>query len=103
MMKTEMNKDFVKAAPNISNVLIENDRVRVLETVFKPGDAAKMHHHPDHVVYILKGGRLRLTSDGKTDDLDLKAGAAQFFAATDHEAANIGNSVIDMIVVELKK
>ena len=31
-----------------------------------------MHHHPDHVVYVLEGGKMKLTSEGKTDVLDLK-------------------------------
>jgi beta-alanine degradation protein BauB len=102
MMKTEM-KDSMAAASNVYKVVNENDRVRVLEVVFKPGDVAKMHHHPDHVVYVLKGGRLKLTAEGKTDQLDLKTGSAIFLPAQDHEAVNIGDSTVDLIVMELKK
>jgi quercetin dioxygenase-like cupin family protein len=43
-MKKEM--DPLVAASNVYTCLNENDRVRVLEVVFKPGDVAKMHHHP---------------------------------------------------------
>jgi hypothetical protein len=32
----------------------------------------------------------------------LKEGSAVFMEAQDHEATNIGDSVVDMIVVELK-
>jgi len=77
--------------------------VRVLKVTFKPGDAAKMHHHPQHVVYVLKGGKLKLTSEGKTQELDLKEGSAVFLDAQNHEATNIGNTMIDLLVVELKK
>jgi quercetin dioxygenase-like cupin family protein len=38
----------------------------VLEVVSKPGEVAKMHHHPDHVLYVLKGGKASLTSGDKT-------------------------------------
>ena len=102
-MKTEMNKNPSAAAPNMNTVLNENEKVRVLEVVFKPGDTTPMHHHPDHVVYALKGGRLRVTSEGKTQEMELQTGSATFFTAQDHIAANIGNTEIDLIVVELKK
>lgn len=95
--------DPIITASNVYKFLNENDRVRVLQVIFKPGDIAKMHHHPEHVVYVLSGGRMRMTSDGKTDDLDLKAGSVVFLKAQNHEAKNIGTSTIDLIVLELKK
>jgi beta-alanine degradation protein BauB len=103
MMKTESIMDPIITASNVYKFLNENDRVRVLQVIFKPGDIAKMHNHPEHVVYVLSGGRMRMTSDGKTDDLDLKAGSVVFLKAQNHEAKNIGTSTIDLIVLELKK
>ena len=100
-MKEEM--DAMKAASNVYKFLNENDRVRVLEVVFKPGDVAKMHHHPDHVAYAVKGGKLSLLSEGKTQDMDIKTGSVMFLDAQNHEAKNIGNTTIDLIVMELKK
>ena len=76
--------------------------MRVLKVTFKQGATAKMHHHPQHMVYVLKGGKLKLTSEGKSQDLDLKEGSAVFLDAQNHEATNIGKSVIDLLVVELK-
>lgn len=55
--------------------------VRVLQVVSKPGDVAKMHHHPDHVVYAVKGGKAALTSGGKTQEMELKIGSAIFLEA----------------------
>jgi beta-alanine degradation protein BauB len=97
------NIDPLKAANNVYTPVMENDRVRVLKVVFKPGDKAVTHHHPDHVIYVLKGGKMQLTSEGKTDTLDLQTGQAVFLNAQNHEAINLGNSEIDLIVVELKK
>jgi len=95
--------DPMKVASNVYKFLNENDRVRVLEVYFKPRDVAKMHHHPEHVVYVVKGGKLRLTSEGKTQDMDLTAGSVIFLNEQNHEAANVGSSDIDLIVFELKK
>jgi quercetin dioxygenase-like cupin family protein len=100
-MKKEM--DPMVAASNVYKLLDENDKVRVLQVVFKPGDAAKMHHHPEHVVYALKGGKLSLTSKGKTQEMDIKPGSVMFLEEQDHEAKNVGNTTLDLLVIELKK
>jgi len=100
---TEMKSDPLDVASNVYKLKMENDRVRVFDVTFKIGDKAVMHHHPDHVVYVLEGGKMKLTSEGKTDILDLKDGDAMFLNAQSHEAENIGQSTLELLVVELKK
>jgi beta-alanine degradation protein BauB len=101
LVKEEM--DPLVAASNVYTVINENDRIRVLEAVFKPGDVAKMHHHPEHVVYAKNGGKLNFLSGGKTQDMEIKTGSVIFLEAQHHEAKNVGNTTIDLIVTELKK
>ena len=72
---------------------MENDRGRVFDATFDRAKAA-MHHHPDHVVHVIEGGKLKLTSDGKTDVLDLKTGDTVFLNAQTHEAVNIGETIL---------
>ncbi len=98
-----MNLDPMDSASNVYKLLNENETFRVLEVVFKPGDTAKMHHHPEHAVYAVKGGKLRLTSEGKTDDIEIKEGSVIFLKAQNHEATNIGDTTVELIVVENKK
>lgn len=100
-----MDKDLdpLMSASNVYEFVNESNRMRILKVTFKPGDTAKMHHHPEHMAYVLKGGKLRLTSEGKTQDVDLKDGSAVFLEEQNHEATNIGNTVIDLIVVEIKQ
>ena len=52
--------DVLKVAANVAKPKLENDRVRVLGGTFKPGDVAKMHHHPDHVMYVIKGWKIQI-------------------------------------------
>lgn len=95
--------DAMQAASNVYTRLMENDKVRVLKVVFKPGDKAAMHHHPDHVVYVVKGGKLTLTfPSGEPQSLDLGAGQAVFLDAQSHEATNVGNTEVELVVVEIK-
>ena len=89
-------------ASNVYKVLNENERMRVVKVTFKLGETAKMHHHPQHMIYVLKGGKLTLTSGGKAQAIDLKEGSVIFMEAQDHEATNIGDSVVELLVVELK-
>jgi quercetin dioxygenase-like cupin family protein len=101
-----MNENILNpldVANNVYKFKMENEHVRVLTVTFQPGDKAVMHSHPDHVVYVLEGGKMKLTSQGKTDIFDLVAGDTMFLKAQSHEAENIGQTTLDLLVVELKK
>jgi len=99
----DQDLDPLMSASNVCEFVNESNRMRVLKVTFKPGDTAKMHHHPEHMAYVLKGRKLRLTSEGKTQELDLKEGSAVFLEEQNHQATNIGNATIDLLVVELKQ
>ena len=95
--------DAMQAASNVYEKLLESDRVRVLKAVFRPGDKAAMHHHPDHSVYAVRGGRLHFSyPSGKEEDIDVGSGQAIFLEAQTHEATNISDSEIELVVTELK-
>lgn len=47
--------DAMEAAPDVHEVLLDNDRVRVLAYDVEPGDRAELHSHPDSVIYHLDG------------------------------------------------
>jgi beta-alanine degradation protein BauB len=99
-----MAQDPLKVGPNIYKKILENERVRMLEVTFAPGDSIGMHSHPDHAVYAITGGKLRVTtSDGKTQVADLKAGDPIWFPAIIHGAKNIGATKLKLVVVELKE
>jgi quercetin dioxygenase-like cupin family protein len=91
-------------AGNVYKVLLENERVRVFDVHFKPGAKAVMHWHPDHVGYVINGGKLKLKmGDGSTSELELPTGEAVFLESQSHEAVNVGNGDVHAIVVELLK
>jgi quercetin dioxygenase-like cupin family protein len=96
--------DALQAASNVSKLLMENDRVRVFDARFKPGEKAALHSHPDHVVYVINGGKLKLTpSNGEPQELDIKAGQVLWMDATSHTAENLGKTDVHFLVVELKE
>jgi len=103
LLKMDKSKDLTKVASEASKVLFENERVRVMEAIFKPGESIPTHHHPDHVVYVVKGGRLKVTSEGKPREVDFKEGSVMFLNAQDHEGINDGDTTVELIITELKK
>jgi hypothetical protein len=49
--------DAVTAAPENHKILLENDKVRVLEVVLKPGERENIHHHRwPSVLYVQEAG-----------------------------------------------
>jgi quercetin dioxygenase-like cupin family protein len=96
------NNDPLVAAKNVYKLVMENQKVRVLDVNFRVGDKALMHHHPDHVIYVLKGGKMRIKTEKQADTLDLTEGQAVFLEAQNHEAENIGKTDVHLLVVELK-
>lgn len=95
--------DATEVAPNLYRVLLENDRVRVLEYRGQPGAKAAMHSYPALVAYALRAAKVKFTSpSGETTDADLENGQALFFDATDHATENVGTSEAHIVLVELK-
>ena len=98
-----MPGDAVTVAPHAYRVVLENDRVRVLEFRGRPGDKTDMHSHPSQVVVAIRGGRFRLTSpDSQTMEVQLQAGQAMYLDAVDHAAEVLGAGEVHVLLVELK-
>ena len=96
--------DALHAAPNVTKLIMENNRVRLFDVWFKPGEKATMHKHPDHVMYLLNDGKLKMTTqEGKTQEVDLKAGQAIWMDAISHTVENLGKTGVHFLVVELKE
>ncbi len=99
-------QDAAKVEPRSYRVVLENEKVRVLEYVARPGlgvCGAGKHSHPDHVTVVLTPAKTKVTrEDGTSFVLDLKAGDTFWEPAATHMAENIGGSGTRMILVEIK-
>ena len=93
-----------EAAPNVYTQLFDNERVRVSEIKFNPGDKAAMHTHPyPHAIYILEGGQLTLTHpDGTQAVVDAKQGEVLWMDVETHESVNTGATVVRATITEIK-
>ena len=90
--------------PRGHRILLENDRVRVLEVRIKPGESSGMHSHPKCVVYQLSPARVRFTlPDGTSRIADSKVGDVIWSEGGWHEVENVGTTDDLGIIVELKR
>src|SRR5262249_34987770 len=97
-------QDPVKVAAKQCKVAFENDYVRVLSWSTAPHEKTAMHDHPAMVSISLSGGKTRFTSsDGKTREVETKAGQATWSDPEKHSSEELSGKASGIIQVELKK
>jgi quercetin dioxygenase-like cupin family protein len=74
----------------------------VLRFAPSKGDKTPIHSHPETVVYVIKGGKIRLISaDGTSTITELKSGEATLRPPVTHSDEALDD--LEVILVELKK
>jgi hypothetical protein len=108
-MAQEKGKDAKAAATKkgepVVKVFLDNDKVRVFQVTYRPGDASPSVERPLRVIRVLKGGTLTLIyPDGKREKLAWKTGEVKVREATPaYSPKNEGQSNIVLYVVYVKK
>ena len=98
---------IAKSENESSKVVLENDKVKVTEFLSLPGGGAcgkGKHSHKERLVIAITDASIQLTTeDGKTQNLDLKAGTAFWGAAETHTVVNSSTKEVKFYAVEVKK
>ncbi len=98
-----LGQDALSVGDENMRLRLENDRVRVLERTLRPGEREKEHSHPSYLIIVVKGGKIRdHGADRKVAEVDIKAGDVLYREPKTHWSENVGETDIDVIVVELK-
>ncbi len=98
-----MGQDPLTAAGHMYKQKFENEKVRVLEVTFKPGQSIPWHSHPDHMGYAITRGTLTIyRPSGNSQTAKLKAGDVLWIPAEKHRAKNVGKTTLRVLIVELK-
>jgi hypothetical protein len=92
-----------KSGKATGKIIVNHERVRVLEAYYRPGDTAPSAPRPFRVVRALKGGTLEVTSpDGKRDKLVWADGETKLLGPDVFAVRNVGNSDVHLYAVEVK-
>jgi hypothetical protein len=99
------DKKGEKASVRAQKVLVDNDRVRASESVFKPGEANPMEPRGYRVTRVLKGSTTieRTHKDGKVEKIEWKEGGVYVSPADNASSKNIGKSAVTIYTVAIKK
>ena len=93
------------ASPDIYKVIAENDKYRVIEVTWQPGQRDKMHSHPDSAVYYPMDCTLRgFGGNGELIGQRLaRAGTAVVqIPIPAHSVENAGTTVCKLVMFEPK-
>ncbi len=94
--------DPVTADPTHFKVLLDNERVRVLDFTAGPGEKIAMHWHPDYITYNISGGKTTFSyPKGKPVENVAKAGDVAWHKSETHGSA-IGDAGAHVLLVEIK-
>jgi len=100
---TDTSRDPVVTDGDKYKVVIENERVRVLEYRDSPGQRTSAHYHPDYVLCALSSFRRKLTlSGGREAVVDVKTGQVVWGNGQSHIGENVGDTDTHVLIVELK-
>ena len=104
--------DAMTAAPNHHSVLLENDRVRVLDTRLGPGEQTPVHAHEwPGALYVLSWSDFirydaddNAIVDSRALGMNPAIGTTLWSAPlAPHYVRNVGTDVLHVIAVELKE
>ena len=99
-------QDPVRSDPRSFRVVLENERVRVLEYRSGPGLGVcgqGVHYHPERVTVTLTEAKARITNaEGRTVVRELPAGQVFYAPAEIHSVENVGGSGTRIYIIELK-
>jgi hypothetical protein len=98
-----MSTDPTETNPELYRVVMENERVRVLEYRDRPGDRTEPHGHPDSVMITASSFRRRIRSGELDVDVRLEAGTVRWLDAQDHAGENVGDTDTHVYFIELKE
>jgi hypothetical protein len=85
--------------------LLDNDKVRVTEGVFKPGEMNPMEARGYRITRVLKGNTTieRTHKDGKKEKIEWKEGAIYQSGPDNASSKNVGKGEVTIYTVTLKQ
>jgi mannose-6-phosphate isomerase-like protein (cupin superfamily) len=94
-----------KAPIRAQKVLLDNDRMRATESMFKPGEVNPTEPRGHRVTRVLKGSTTieRTHSNGKTEKIEWKEGGVYYSPADNASAKNIGKGEVTIYTVTMKE
>ena len=99
----QKSKDSTIVDPDVHQVVLENEYVRVLEARAAPGWKSPMHSHPPLLIVSLGSARLKVrTPEGQTQILDLRPGTVVWRDKAIEHSWELLAGEVHVVAVEVK-
>lgn len=83
--------------------LYEDEKLRVLRCTFPPGVGHERHFHAPHYLYVLNGGKVRVTDSQGTRETEVVTGTSRSNARIEwYEILNVGQTTLQYLIVEAR-
>src|SRR3954468_14918589 len=101
MLAVPVQAQDKKGSERAQKVLLDNDKVRVTESVFKPGEENKMEARGYRIGRVLKGSTTveRRHKDGKVEKIEWKEGGVYQSGPDNASAKNVGKGEVVLYTV----
>ncbi len=96
-------EEIVAIYPANTTVKIENDYIKVVEFIIKPGDKLPLHKGGPRAIYSLSDYKLKWTEGDQETEKEWTKGHAHWHNAIEHAAENIGDTDANYLVVTRKE
>jgi len=84
-------------------VILDNEKVQVMQVEIPAGTVIPMHQDPENVGYVLAGGKMEVTKEGQEPMvMDLNEGDAMYMPAESHMLKNVGTTTVKLVVTTMK-
>lgn len=100
---TDAAGDIACLAPDKSEVLLENEFMRVARFDLSPGDELPRHGGLNRLMYALTPYALRYTADGPAQAQTCTTGAVHYYTAENHAVINVGDTPARYLMFELRQ
>ena len=92
-------------SPDIYEVLLDNEDVKVMMVTFQAGQGDETHDHNPMTFHVIKGGKARVTMpDGTVSEREIPSGfTGHNPQGQRHQVTNIGDEQIKILLIERKK
>lgn len=85
-----------------SKLLHDTLGIKMYEFTLPPGDSAALHAHPDHVVYVLQGGKALISLNGAAPQImELQTGMGFISPSVKDYGKNIGTTTIKLLITDI--
>ena len=103
--RTEKKENFLhpeSSSPDIYEVLLENEHVKVMMVTFEAGEGDQMHDHNPMTFHVLEGGKAKvIMPDGTVNEREIPSGFTGYNPEGQrHQVTNIGDNQVRILLVE---